>query len=148
MKVVPYTDKYYMDVVNIVKNFHEESIHEYDGVIDIDSVIDTITTLEGTQSENAFLLVVDDTCQGILAGIEMKSLYNKKRIFQEIIWYVNEPFRRYGVWLLNKVQEILRERGVNTLIMALMENSKTEKLKSLYKTMGFQQFEIHYIKGL
>ena len=148
MHIETYTDQYYLDVVKIAQNFHTESIKEYDDAFDPDAVIDMILKLKDNQAENAFLLIIDGRCQGMLAGIEAPSLINKKRIFQELIWYVNEPFRRYGVVMLNKVREILKERGFETMVMAVLENSKTEKIKRLYESMGFRPFEVHYIGAL
>ena len=148
MQVETYTDRYYLDVVKIVENFYKEAIGEYDEFFDPDAVIEAIKKLKEHNSENAFLLIVNGSCEGLLAGMEFQSMTSGKRIFQEIIWYVNESFRSRGVALLNKVQEILKSRGISIMIMAVLENSKTEKLKALYAKMGFKPVEVHYVKVL
>lgn len=148
MIIETYSDKYYEDVVKIVDNFYKEAIQCYDAGLDKDSLANTIVNLKANNAGNAFLLIVEDKCEGILAGIEAPSMLNKKRIFQEVIWYVNEPFRRYGIVLLDKVENILKTTGFDTMIMAVLENSKTDKIKMLYERMGFKPFETHYIKGL
>lgn len=143
-----YTPNYDEDIAKIVENFHDESLSQYDSGFDKEAVLRTIRSFDGDQASNAFLLIIDGKCQGLLAGTEISSLVNNKRTFQELIWYVNLPFRRYGVKLLERVQEILKDRGFDTLIMAVMENSKTKKIKNLYKAMGFKLCESHYIRSL
>lgn len=148
MRIEPYSDRYFLDVVKLVENFHNEAAGEYLGLFEPQSLIDTITKLKGTESDNAFLLIVDDVCQGILAGVEFKSMTSGKRIFQEMIWYVNEPFRRYGIKLLKYAENSLKLKGINNIIMAVLENSKTEKIKSLYSRLGYKPVEVHYMREL
>ena len=146
--VETYTDRYFLDIVKLVENFHKESLGEYDEIFDPHALIQTIQAMKDTQAQNAFLLVVNGSCQGILAGAEYKSMMNGKRIFQEIIWYVNVPFRRYGVALLKHAQNILKSNGISIMIMAVMENSKTEKIKSFYERLGFKPMEVHFMKDI
>lgn len=148
MHIETYSDRFYLDVVNIVNNFYDEAIKLYDVDIDRAVLADTITKVTANNSGNVFLLVNNDKCEGVLAGIEIQGLLNRKKVFQEIIWYINKPFRRYGVALLKKAQEILKAEGFNTIIMAVLENSKTEKIKRLYERMGFINFESHWIRSL
>ena len=148
MHIEKYSDKYYLDVVEIVDNFHREALSAYDGDLDKEVLKQTVVSIGNSAPENAFLLIVDDKCQGILAGVEIASLLNKKRIYQELLWYMNEPFRSHGVRLLKYVQKTLKQMGFDTIIMALMTNSKAEKIERLYKAMGYRPFEAHYIKAL
>jgi hypothetical protein len=145
MIIETYTDKYYNDVATIINNFYKEAIQYYDIGLDKDKLMHTIVNFK---RDNAFLMIIDGKCQGILAGLESPSMLNKKRIFQELIWYVNEPFRSYGVMLLSKVQKLLKNRGFDTLIMTVLEDSKPEQLKRFYTRMGFKHFETHYIRSL
>jgi len=145
VRVETYSDRYFLDVVKLVENFHHEAVGEYDDLLDPDSVIETI---KSSDHENAFLLTIEGACQGILFGVTFKSLINGGTVFQEIIWYVNEPFRRYGVRLLHEVEKLLKSRGVSIMIMAVLENSKTEKLKSFYELLGFKKMETHYVRSL
>jgi GNAT superfamily N-acetyltransferase len=148
MIIETYTDKYHDDVVDIIDNFYKEAIRYYDVGLDKDRLMQTITMLKAHNAGNAFLLIIDGKCQGILAGIESPAMLNTKRIFQELIWYVNEPFRRYGVGLLHTVQTMLKIQGFDTIIMTVLEASKPEKIKKLYERMGFKHFETHYIRNL
>ena len=148
MKVEAYSDKYFLDVVRIINNFHKESIGEYDCLFDPNAVIETIKTHERTNSGNAFLLIIDNVCEGILYGTQFKSMINDKITFQEIIWYVNKPFRSHGVTLLREVEKMLKSSGVSSMIMAVMENSKTEKIKRFYERLGYKPMEVHYVRNL
>jgi hypothetical protein len=145
MTVVTYSDQYFLDVVQLIENFHKEAIGEYDDLFNPNAVIETIKTADHS---NAFLLILDNKCQGILYGTRLKSPMSGKWIFQEVMWYVNEPFRRYGVKLLKEVENILKSDGVSIIIMAVLENSKTEKLKGLYERLGFKPMETHYMRSI
>lgn len=147
MRVETYSDRYFLDVVKLVENFHKEAVGEYDDVFDPNVLIETIR-VQSEHPENAFLLIVDGVCQGILFGARFKSPINGKWIFQEVIWYVNEPFRRYGVRLLREAEKLLKSSGISVMIMAVLENSKTEKLKAFYQRLGFKPMETHFVRPL
>jgi len=148
MNIETYSDKYHDDVMTLVDNFYLEAIHYHNTGLDKEVLARTVTNIGQAQGGNAYLLIVDDRCQGILAGIEIPNMINKKRIFQELVWYINEPFRRYGVALLKRVQEMLKAQGFEMMIMGVLENCKTEKIKRLYERMGFALFESQYIRSL
>ena len=139
-----YSDRYFIDVANLVKSFHDEAVGEYDG-FDIDAVIGTI---KAGDPQNAFLLILDGACRGILYGVRTQSPISGQTIYQEIIWYVHKAFRLHGVRLLQEAQKILKSQGVSIMIMAVLENSKTEKLKSFYERLGFKLTESHYVRAL
>ena len=143
-----YSDSHYLDVVRLVKNFHKEAVSEYDNIFDPETLIETIQKLKETNSNNAFLLIVDGVCEGILAGFETKSMINGNRIFQEIIWYVNAPYRRHGISLLKTAEKSLKSSGISIMIMAVLENSKTEKIKKFYERLGYKPMEAHYMRSL
>lgn len=147
MTVETYTDLHFLEVLRLVENFHTEALGEYDSIFEPNALIDTIKR-EKENSENCFLLIVDGVCQGMIFGIRTKPLFNDRQMFQEVIWYVNKPFRRYGVKLLKEVEKILKSQGVSIMIMAVMENSKTEKLKSFYARLGFKPMETHFVRTL
>ncbi len=145
MLIETYSDKYFLDVVKLIENFHKEAVGEYDEVFSVDSAIQAIKCGD---PNNAFLLIIDEVCQGILYGVNIVSPTSGKRIFQEIIWYVNKPFRKYGIKLLREVEKRLQSDGVSIMIMAVLENSKTEKLKSFYERLGYKPMEVHYMRKL
>lgn len=145
MRIEHYSDRYFLDIMTLVENFHKEAVGEYDQLFDPDALIETIKTEKEANPENAFLLIVNDMCQGLLFGKQFKSMVTGKMIFQEIIWYVNPGFRRYGTKLLQEAIKILKLKGVSIIIMAVLENSKTVKIKKFYEKLGFRLMESHYM---
>lgn len=148
MRIEPYSAKYHQDVLEITIAFHAEVIAFYDPGFDPDVVAETITKFGVNTPGRTFLLIIDDKCEGILSGVEMQSYVNKKRTFQEMIWYVNKAHRLHGVALLYQAEEMLKAEGFDVMIMACLESPQTEKIKELYKRLGFMLFETHYLKEL
>ena len=142
-----YSDRHFLDIVKLVQNFHAEAVGDYDG-FDPETLIRTIKDQAEQSVGNCFLLVVDGVCQGILFGVRFKSLISQNIIFQELIWYVNKEYRMSGISLLREAEKSLKLSGVNSIIMAVLENSKTDKLKSFYERLGYKQMEVHFIKEL
>lgn len=144
MQVERNAEKYYADILQLIKSFHNESLKEYETVFDERVLLENFEKYK----DNAFLLVIDGKCQGLLAGISATMPINNCRIFQEVIWYISKRYRKYGVLLLKEVKRILKEEGYRSWVMVLMHNSKTEKLDAFYKAQGFKPFETHYIRSL
>lgn len=148
MNVENYSDKYFLDVVRLVEQFHAEAVNEYEALFDAGSLISTIKENKLDNSKNCFLLILDGKCRGIIYGARAKSPISGQMIFQEIIWFVEKPFRRWGVTLLNGVENMLKSQGISIMIMAVLENSKTEKLKRFYARLGYKPIETHFMRAL
>ncbi len=134
----------YAEALALVKAFHKEALSEYALKIDEDALIKFFDLCVA----QSFLLIIDNKCEGLIAGQEMKNPVSGERIFQETIWYISEPFRKYGVYLFNQAQEILKQEGYAAIVMVCLANSKTEKLFKLYERMGFVPMEHHFIRRL
>ena len=147
MNIESYSEKYLLDVIDIVKQFHAEAFCEYDGFVNVETLIQNIKNYDPATA-SSFLLIIDGRCQGILYGQRFNSLISNRHVFQEIIWYVNKSFRMWGVSLLREAEKSLKSIGVNTMIMAVLENSKTQKIKRFYDRLGYKPMEVHYVKDL
>lgn len=145
MRVETYSDKYFLDVVHLIEEFHKEAVGEYDREFNVDAVIETI---KAGNPENCFLLLNEKGCLGLLYGMRVRSPMNGKDMFQEIMWYVDKRFRGMGLKLLYEVENILKSQGISIIIMAVLENSKTEKLKEFYEKVGYKKMETHYFREL
>lgn len=145
VKVSGYDKKYKDDITTIIHNFYEESLKEYEPALKPDVISQTI---EQAQKDAVFLLIINGKCEGIIYGAVTTSPINQRTTYQEIIWYVNEEYRRYGKLLLDKTQEHLKKNNINSMIMVAMENSMSSRLKAFYERLGFQPMETHYIKEL
>ena len=145
MVIEAYTDKRHEDVVRLVKEFHEEVLAEWGQRLELNALHQAIEKYK----KHSFLLVINGRCEGLLAGMEVRPPYTDQRFFHEIIWFVSKPFRLKGVFLLRQVIKTLKKEGYSAVIMtAVMGNSRSEKLSRLYSGMGFEPFEMHYIKRL
>ena len=145
IRIENYTDKYRDDLVKVVQNFHDESLKEYDGVCDVETLHNII---DAAKPEDLFLLTVDGKCQGVLYGTTIESHLNQKQIFQEVIWYVNPEHRRSGINLLREVEKILKHRNISIIIMVCLKNSMYEKLCGFYERMGYKALETHFMRNL
>lgn len=144
MQIEPYSEKYELDVLELISHFYKESLGQYTDAINTDALKKSIQQFKNT----AFLLICDDKCQGLLSGFQVDSFINNKKIFQEVIWYVNEKYRKYGVRLLKEAEKQLKVMGFTTIVLAAMHNSKTEKLFRFFNKMGYTGIETHFIKGI
>ena len=144
MEVIKYDDKYLEDVRRLTKEFHQESLNEYGMSFDPNALDRTIDDVKAS----SYLMIIDDKCQGMLAGKEVKTPTSMERYWHEVVWFVNKEYRRYGVRLLNTVKEMLKADGFDSVVMIYMHNSKSEKLHDLYIRMGLKPMETHYIGRL
>ena len=146
MKIERGSKKRYIEALELVRNFHKEALSEYALKIDEDTLIKFFDKCV----DQSFLLIDEATnkCEGLIAGIETINPVSGERVFQEAIWYVNGPYRRYGVYLFNKAQEILKQEGFAAIVMVCLANSKTDKLFKLYERLGFVPMETHWLRRL
>ena len=144
MTIINYTPKYCADITQLVTEFYDEALKENDGGLDIDTLHKTIEVYK----DNSFLLIREDKCIGLIAGLTAHSPINSDKVYQEIVWYVTKSHRRYGVYLLREVEQILKDRGYTSIIMGCMHNSKTDKLFRLYNRLGYKPLETHFRRSL
>jgi GNAT superfamily N-acetyltransferase len=134
----------YAEALELVLAFHKEALSEYALKIDEDALISFFDKCVA----QSFLLIIDNKCEGLIAGQEITNPVSGEKVFQETMWFVNEPFRKYGIFLFNKAQEILKQEGYAAIVMVALANSKTDKLVKLYEKLGFIEMERHYIRRL
>jgi GNAT superfamily N-acetyltransferase len=134
----------YTEALELVRAFHKEALSEYALKIDESALISFFDKCVA----QSFLLIIDNKCEGLIAGQEVISPVSGEKVFQESMWFVNEPFRKYGIFLFNKAQEILKQEGYAAIVMVALANSKTDKLVKLYEKLGFIEMERHYIRRL
>jgi len=144
MKIERYTDQYEDDVRRLVQAFMAESLAEYGLTFSEGALQKQIDLLKG----QAFVLVIDGRCQGILAGKEVYTPTGGDKVWHEVIWYVDEDHRKYGIRLLDAARGILKAEGFTSMVMVYMHNSKSDKLARLYTRLGMQPMETNYIGRL
>lgn len=144
MEVERYAEKYKSDIAWLIQCFQNESLKEYGVEIDSTVLLNEIDKLR----DQFFLLIIDGKCEGMIAGKEVKTPLNPIPIWYEVIWYVSEKYRKYGVRLLKHARKILKEEGYKQMVMVCMHNSKALKLFKLYNKMGYKTMEHHFIGEL
>lgn len=137
-------EAHYQGALQLVKNFYNEALKEYDPNINEKYLLSTFDKLKN----NSFLLIIDGKVEGLIAGQSVNSPINQEKVYQEIIWYVNEPHRRYGVYLLKEAMKQLKEEGYSAMVMVCLHNSMKDKLFEFYQRIGFAPMEYHFLRRL
>jgi len=143
-----YEARYYDDVVVLVEMFYRDFLKEFDPGIVRGLIDEWIVKFSGPNARNSFLMIHDGKCVGVIAGQEIRSPLNDKRIFQEVFWFMADGFGRYITWFINSVRARLKENGFDMFIMAVLDSPKAERVKSIYESMGFRLLETHYMREL
>jgi len=144
MRIERYEDKYHDDVRRLVMDFQDESLEEY-GITFNDTALEN--TIEQLKTQ-AFLLILDGRCEGVLAGREVYTPAGADKVWHEVIWFVSKHYRKYGLRLLSAAKAILKAEGFTAIVMVYMHNSKSDKLHRLYTRLGYKPMETNFIGRL
>ncbi len=152
MIVESYSDQYVDDVHRLINEFYRESLKEFGMEVDEFILMSTIESMKqqctGNGYTGGFLAIIDGKAEGLLAGKEVKTPWSKDRIWHEVVWFMTERYRKYGVKLLNIARQKLKEQGFAAMVMVHTQNNKTDKLARLYERLGFKPMETNYIGRL
>ena len=128
----------------LLTDFFEESLSEYGTSLSLDRITEVYHRIR----HSSFVLLKDDLLIGILLGQLVKDFCSDELVYEEILWYVDKEYRKYGVKLFKYVQDWCRGQGIERMTMCCMYNSKTESLFKFYKKLGFEAMETRFIKQL
>jgi len=145
MRVEKINEKYAEDAINLANRFYDESLKEYQ-IYPVSR--DRILALLSELKDFSYGLIENKRCVGVLAGNRMVNIVDGHLIFQEVAFYVLREYRTKGVLFFKEVLRRLKEEGYQSVVMACLHNSKTEKLYKFYQHMGFKPMETHFIKKL
>ena len=143
--VTRYHESYNPDIIRLCDAFSRESLDEYGLTVTNDRLGQMIELCKGI---SFFLLTEDHEVVGVIAGMQVNNLTNGKIGLQEIIWYVDKAHRSRGRVLLQYFEEGAKTIGAAHVVMALMCNSKAEKLAKFYERSGYKPFEVQYMKEI
>jgi len=130
--------------LELIKDFHKESMNAYNVLCDEKIAREVMTKFVDT----SFVLEIEGKIVGLLGGLIVNYPLNNKPMYSEWVWYVAPKYRRYGVKMYKKLEEYCKERSITQIGMALMANSKAEKLEKFYLRLGFTLLEKHFIKEI
>jgi hypothetical protein len=147
MHIEQYKPEHYDRVVELIKEFYEKRLKNL-GDIDDETIDKTIRLNTGDNAENVFMVKKGDKYVGIFAGREIDSEWGNHRIYNEIFWYFDKPYGYLFKPVIDMVQIELKKRGFNYIIVSMMEYARSAQADRIFKKMGFNTLETHYMRSL
>jgi hypothetical protein len=148
MRIEHYSDVWKGDVTCLVEKFQLLFLEKHDDVMDRETIDKTIQGFSGENAKNSFLLIVDEKCVALMAGISYDSQINKKKIWAEIFWYMDEGSGWFAYWFIQQIENMLKGYGFNTIIMTVIDSPLADKVKKMYENVGYKLLETSYQKTL
>lgn len=152
MDIEPYSERYADDVRSLILEFFKEALEEFGIAFNEQALNSTIDLLKNQAIDGGytggFLAIQDGKACGLIAGKDVKTPWANERIWHEVVWFMSEPYRKYGVKLLKETRKKLKEEGFSAMVMVHMANSKPDKIARLYEVLGFRPMETNYIGRL
>jgi len=130
-------------VMDLVTEFTEESLYEYIPSLASEKIESVFTDIFST----SFGLFTPKL-SGVLSGLFTTDLCSPDTIYQEVLWFVTKKSRRYGIKMVQYVEDYCLSRGVHRIVFSCMHNSKTDKLFRFYEKLHFIPMETKFIKTL
>jgi len=95
-------------------------------------------------------LLIDDRGEiaGLLGGMKYPELYSGTPIATEFFWYVQEGLRGQGMKLYRAFEDWARNRKCSQIRMVHLMDSMPDKLNVVYRRLGYEPAELHYVKDL
>ena len=131
-------------ILELLREFHKESLDAFG--FSVDEAVTTI--LINKFYITSFVLETEGKIVGVLGGQVVTYPLNNELLYQEMVWFVNKKYRMHGIRLFKKLEEYCHANGIKKIGIALMVNSKADKLEKFYERMGFEYLEKHFIKSL
>jgi hypothetical protein len=85
---------------------------------------------------------------GAIGGIKYPDTYSSELIATEFFWFVREESRGGGLTLYKLFEKWAREQKCSQIRMVHLLDSMPEKLERIYRRLGFEPAETHYVKEL
>lgn len=93
------------------------------------------------------LLESDTTPIGVLIAVAVQSIFSEDLLAQEIMWWVDPPYRGISsLKLLEALEEWAKEFGMSYVSMGSVP--EVTKLDRLYTRLGYTNTELAYIKDM
>jgi hypothetical protein len=87
----------------------------------------------------ALVAEVDSVVVGMIVCFVSPLVFTSQVIGQEVVWYVNEAHRSCGIRLLKKTEDILREKGCQSIMMVGLNGDRSCEF--------YERFGIHYFRN-
>jgi len=142
--VTRYHESYDPEIIKLCAAFSRDSLAEYG----LSVSEDRLNEMREVCRDSAFFLVVEGKPVGLIAGMWVNNLTNGKLALQEVIWYVYKEYRGQSKILLTMFEGMAKAMGASHVIVGLLANSFADKVGRLYERMGYEKFEVQYMKSL
>lgn len=130
--------------IKLMEEFRDESLGEYGITISSEYILATAEKY----LDSSFVAEKDGVIIGVLVLSVQVLPMSGEKVAQELIWYMNKNFRKYGIKLLTFAENWCIAQGMKKLIMMCMANLHSEQLSKFYARCGFVPLEFQYIKQL
>jgi len=144
MKIRAMEQKDFPDGIELVAQFNDSSLSEYGNYMELDRMKEVFEAVYAT----SFVVEKEGKVVGLLAGHIVKDFCSGFPVYEEVLWYMDEKHRRYGLKLFRHVQQWCEVHNIKRMTMCCMWNSKKESLFTLYEKLGFRPMETRFIKEL
>lgn len=140
----------YEAMIKLAKEFFEtNNFAHLDIDIDMFCVAELIKKI--TKLHLMFVLETDDNeIVGGVGGLITLSIFDARvKLFQEILFYVRNGFRKYSQLLLTNLTDACKQLKVEIMIMGYPSlDGKSDKMERFYKARGYKRLETHFIKRI
>lgn len=108
----------------------------------------TKTSLEELMTQH-ILLVHGDPPEGMIGLILGSQAFNRnQKMAVELFWWVNPGSNGIGRELLIEAEKQAKIRGAQHISMLSLQSMSPDRVDEIYKRMGYQLREFHYLKAL
>ena len=97
------------------------------------------------------VFVLEDEAEelaGALMGVVYPEPYSDELTATEFAWFVRPGHRGEGIRLYRAFEQWARERGCARIRMVHLTDVMPAKLANVYRRLGFEPAEVHYVKEL
>ena len=138
-------------ISELVQEFFEQEVPYLGVKFDVEKVTRTLKDC----IENHIVLVLEEEdperlhCYKIVGGIcglTVKSLLSEETVFQDIFFYIQQPYRVKALMVVSALEEICERDGVNRIILTSIGESP--RLDRFYEKIGYKLLEKHYSKEI
>jgi hypothetical protein len=102
------------------------------------------------QERSVSLVAVDASGKmvGVYMGLIAPDMLTGQTTAYECVWYVQPEYKGIGVKLHKRWERLCIQRGVTRFIAGHLSNWSCTDMPTLYKQLGYQPYEIIYIKDM
>ena len=130
--------------LELVHEFHEEALNKMSMICNDDVAKELMPKLVDT----TLVLEIDGLVVGLITGFITNYFIGIEPLFQELMWFVSKKYRRYGIKLLEALENKCRNAGIKQIVAGYMGDRKVKSFDKLFTAKGYQLQEVQYLKNL